>query len=305
MAEARKRKCYDFKFKQAVIKHAEETNNREAARKYSVHESMVRKWRKIITSDSSAALTKRKRNFGGGTKPVLGDLEEDLLERIIDKRERHLHVPCKLITTWALEIAEKHGIKFSLSHVANMDETPIWAVMPSATTVDMKGSKVVPIKTTGHVKQRITVCLAVKADGTKIKPFVVLPGLKVTPKVAAINGAVVKCSKNGWINHELTAQWVDKVWGSFAFEQRFLVWDSFKCHISEDIKEHLRKMKTTMRVIPGGCTKFLQPLDVSINKPFKSFFREYYDEWYRKDDFENTKGGIIKPPSRSASKMGG
>ena len=72
---------------------------------------MVRRWRKIITSDSSAALTKRKRNFGGGTKPVLGDLEEDLLERIIDERERHLHVPCKLITTWALEIAEKHGIK--------------------------------------------------------------------------------------------------------------------------------------------------------------------------------------------------
>ena len=98
MAEARKRKCYDFKFKQAVIKHAEETNNREAARKYSVDESMIRRWRKIITSDSSAALTKRKQNFGGGTKPLLGDLEEDLLERITDERKRHLHVPCKLIT---------------------------------------------------------------------------------------------------------------------------------------------------------------------------------------------------------------
>ena len=52
-------------------------------------------------------------------------------------------------------------------------------------------------------------------------------------------------------------------------------------------------MKTTMGVIPGGCTKFLQPLDVLINKPFKSFFHEYYDEWYRKGDFEYTKGGII------------
>ena len=102
MAEARKRKCYDFKFKQAVIKHAEETNNRKATRKYAVDESMVRRWRKIIASDSSAALTKRKRNFGGGTRPVLENLEEDLLVRIIDERERHFHVPCKLITTWAL-----------------------------------------------------------------------------------------------------------------------------------------------------------------------------------------------------------
>ena len=99
------------------------------------------------------------------------------------------------------------------------------------------------------------------------------------------------------MNDELTFQWVNEVWGSLAFEQRFLVWDSFKCHISEDIKEHLRKMKTTMGVIPGGCTKFLQPLDVSINKPFKAFFREYYDAWYRKGEFEYTKGGIIKPPN--------
>ena len=48
---------------------------------------------------------------------MLGNLEEDLLERIIDERERHLHVPYKLRTTWALEIAEKHGIKdFQASH---------------------------------------------------------------------------------------------------------------------------------------------------------------------------------------------
>ena len=43
-------------------------------------------------------LSKRKRNFGGGIKPVLADLEEELLQRIIDDRDRHLHVPCKLIT---------------------------------------------------------------------------------------------------------------------------------------------------------------------------------------------------------------
>ena len=73
--------------------------------------------------------------------------------------------------------------------------------------------------------------------------------------------------------------------------------DSFKCHISDDIKDRLRKMKTIMGVIPGGCTKLLQPLDVSINKPFKIVFRELYDEWFRKGDFEYTKGGIVKAPN--------
>ena len=37
--------------------------------------------------------------------------------------------------------------------------------------VERRGSKVIPIKSTGHEKQRITVCLAVKADGWKKKPF--------------------------------------------------------------------------------------------------------------------------------------
>ena len=52
-----------------------------------------------------------------------------------------------------------------------------------------------------------------------------------------------------------------------------------------------------MSVIPGGCMKYLQPLDVCINKPFKSFFCEFYDDWFRKGQFEYTKSGKIKAPS--------
>ena len=86
--------------------------------------------------------------------------------------------------------------------------------MPSETTVGKQGAKIVPIKTTGHEKQRITVCLTGKADGTEIKPFVVLSGVKLKSKVAAIGGAVAKYSRNGWMNDELTFLWVNEVWSS-------------------------------------------------------------------------------------------
>ena len=144
--------------------------------------------------------------------------------------------------------------------------------MPSETTVEIQGLKIVPIKSTGHEKQRITVCLAVKADGSKMKPFIFIPGKKMKSEVAAVKGAIVKCSPNGWMNDELKKVWVEEVWGNLAFGKRFLVWDSFKCHISDEMKETVRKMKTVMGVIPGGCTKFLQPLDVSVDKPFKAAF---------------------------------
>ena len=41
MPGERARKSYDFKFKETVIKHAEENSNQEAARKYSVIEAAV------------------------------------------------------------------------------------------------------------------------------------------------------------------------------------------------------------------------------------------------------------------------
>ena len=74
----------------------------------------------------------------------------------------------------------------------------IWTKPPYEQICPMpqqQGSITVPIKTTRHEKQRsITVCLDAQADGTKIKPFAALPCTEVKANVAALSGAVVKCS---------------------------------------------------------------------------------------------------------------
>ena len=110
--------------------------------------------------------------------------------------------------------------------------------MPSETTVEIQGSKIFQIKS-GHEKH--TVCLAVKADGSKMKPFIVIPGKKEKSEVDAVKGAIVKCSPSGWMNDELTKVWVEEVWGSLAL-----------CHISDEMKETVQEMKTVMGIIPGG-----------------------------------------------------
>ena len=46
-------------------------------------------------------------------------------------------------------------------------------------------------------------------------------------------------------------------------------------------------------------TSQLQPLDVSINKPFKGYLREEYESWISADDLPLTQSGKIKKASPS------
>ena len=54
----------------------------------------------------------------------------------------------------------------------------MWDDMVSNTTVDRVGATSINLKTTGHEKVMVTVCLSARADGTKLKPFTVFRAAK-------------------------------------------------------------------------------------------------------------------------------
>ena len=54
--------------------------------------------------------------------------------------------------------------------------------MISETTVEATGAKNVLMKSTGHEKVRVSVCLAAKLDGAKLQPFIVFGVAKREPK---------------------------------------------------------------------------------------------------------------------------
>ena len=90
---------------------------------------------------------------------------------------------------------QRETFNFSLNNIANMDETPIWADMPSGTTMEGSGSKIVPVKTTGHDEQRITAaCLAVNEDISKMKPFILIPGKIIKSEISAVKGIIISRS---------------------------------------------------------------------------------------------------------------
>jgi len=98
-------------------------------------------------------------------------------------------------------------------------------------------------------------------------------------------------------------EWLKIVWGcrprTFLNQPSVLVLDAFKGHLTDSVKNQLRKMKTELVVILGGMTSVLQPMDVSINKPFKDRLRQQYLTWIADPACELTETGKIKSTAPS------
>lgn len=191
---------------------------------------------------------------------------------------------------------------YSMNNIYAMDETPVWLDMVSSTTIESTGSKTVTLKSTGHEKSRVSVCLTAKANGEKLKPFIVFKGAK--REVEKLNKefsgkCVVASSVNGWMDTELTSEWIDKVLGTFSFGKRLLAWDTYSCHIEDSASKSLKNKNIDAVLVPGGCTRYIQAPDVSWNKPFKQHCTESYDEWLASTGLmEETACGNLKPPPR-------
>jgi DDE superfamily endonuclease len=146
----------------------------------------------------------------------------------------------------------------------------------------------------------ITVMLTARSDGYKCKPFVLLNRKRQMPDVIQKYKGKLNLSWNGkvWMDNDLTEDYLRCTFGpAFFGHRRLLVWDSFRCHISEGTKKILKELKLDTAVVPGGCTKFIQAPDVSWNQPFKAKLKHLFDDWMANGEKSFTKGRNPRPPS--------
>lgn len=203
----------------------------------------------------------------------------------------------KVLSFHKYVIGLRHQHNYLLSQIGNADQTPVWFDCPENYTVELKGKKSVAVRTTGAERQRCTVMLCVTADGRKLPPYVVLKRKRI-PNEVFPKGVIVRAQEKGWMNDDLVLDWVKCVWqnrpGALLAKRSLLVLDSFRGHLTDKVKEQLRRVGTDMAVIPGGLTGMLQPLDVSVNRPFKVEFRRLYTEWMASGSHEQTPTGRLK-----------
>ena len=94
-----------------------------------------------------------------------------------------------------------------------------------------------------------------------------------------IAGMVIKATKGGSMTEELYSAWLKEVFAKRGAQGLFgtptlLVVDSATSHSKSAAPRNVMT-----EFIPKGCTPLLQPLDVSINKPFKTYVKRYWREF--------------------------
>ena len=203
----------------------------------------------------------------------------------------------KLISFQRFVISKRKQHSFELKYIGNADQTPLTFDIVTNSTVAEKGIKSVPILTTGHDKDRFTVMLACLGDGTKLPPYVVFKRKTLPKNMVFPHGLVVRCQEKGWTNEDLVKDWLNTVWskvGGLGHRKSMLVWDSFRVHLSNPVRRTLQSLNTECAVIPGGMTGILQPLDVSINKPFKDRLRNKWQHCMISGEHTLTASGRMR-----------
>ncbi|KAF8774264.1 Pogo transposable element with KRAB domain like protein [Argiope bruennichi] len=315
------RRSFTAEFKLKVVEKAEKDGNREAGRYFEVEEKAVRNWRK--QKDVLKSMGRKLSNRHGKVKwPAL---EENLLRWVLDQRNARRSISTVKIRLRAKSMADEMQItdfkgeinwvyrfirrknlrirsrttmcqavpddvdekkkktsflqvtrkviaegKYSLKNIINMDEVPLTFDCPPNRTVDTCGMKTVSVTTTGQEKTHFTVMLACCADGTKLKPLLIFKR-KTIPKENFPRSVVIQCNEKDWTLCSIGFSWLGR-------KEKVLF------SIPKD-------------VIPGGLTKILQPLDISVNKSFKSHVRACWENWMSESLHTFTKGGNMRRAS--------
>ena len=137
--------------------------------------------------------------------------------------------------------------------------------------------------------------MIVYGDGIdRCKPLLIFHGKpkgdsrRIAERRSYNTGVVVEFNEAAWANEENIIRWIKHQYRHASDyiqrdkEPRLHALDSFTAHITPEVQQAFRDINCTTSIIPGGCTGFVQVLDVGLNKPLKDLVKEqsemHYDE---------------------------
>ena len=133
-----------------------------------------------------------------------------------------------------------------------MDEMAVYFSSSHTTTVDITNRSSIIVKGTGFDSERMTCLLAIKPDGTILKPFIILKGAE-DGVIVEKNGVFVTRTEKAWITQQSCKLWLKRAFPTTFFPTtknkkkkkneftKMLVWDACPVHRADEIKKYLKQ----------------------------------------------------------------
>ena len=173
--------------------------------------------------------------------------------------------------------------QFTPDRIYNLDESSLSTVMKPVRVVCARGQSVAT-QVSRERGETMTFVGIINAVGQSIPPVFIIPRLRWNPIFMrnTIFGCKGILQANGWMNGECfvqTLQHVHEKSGSSVENKILLIMDNAECHMNIHVVEFALKHGIVIVTLPPHTTDKLQPLDVSVFGPFKTYMRVILSEY--------------------------
>lgn len=177
---------------------------------------------------------------------------------------------------------DKH--KFPIDRIINVDESGITTVLPSPKVVAPTGVKQIGQCVSGERGELVTFCGIVTASGNALPPVYVYPRVHFKDYFmsGAPQGSIGFANRSGWMTQEIFLEVIKHVQKQMSASKDnpvLIILDNHESHISLDTIIYCRENGIILLTFPPHTSHRLQPLDVAVFAPFKSYCKNAFNKW--------------------------
>ncbi|XP_041349184.1 uncharacterized protein LOC121368514 [Gigantopelta aegis] len=176
-------------------------------------------------------------------------------------------------------VLERHH--FGPNDIYNSDETGCITVQKVGNTkvIACKSDKQVGKITSGERGTLVTMVGTINASGNSIPPFMVFPRVHFKDSMlhGAPPGTIGSAHQTGWMTTENFTVFMEHFIKSTKCSKELpvlLILDNHDTHLSIQTIDLAKDNGVIMLTLPPHCSHKMQPLDISVYGPFKSFYNQ-------------------------------
>lgn len=170
------------------------------------------------------------------------------------------------------------------TRIYNLDETSTTTVQKPQKVIAPKGRKNIGKVTSGERGTLVTTCCIISASGVALPPVMVFPRknfkefmIKNTP-----SGTLGLATPTGWMNCQIFPEVIKhfiKHTNTTPENPSILILDNHESHLSIEALDIAKASGVHVLTLHPHTSGKLQPLDVGIYGPFKSYYNAGIDSW--------------------------